>query len=61
MCEPDHRTTYRKVLEWGCQQMIEANDMEQARVVWDRFPVLHHDWRFVGIKNNKKKELLNEQ
>lgn len=59
MVEQDTRTTYRRVLEWGCQQMIEAKDMEQARIVWDRFPVLHKAWQFVGIKNKKKKELLN--
>lgn len=54
----DGKTTERRVLEWGCRRMIEAKDTEQARKVWDSFPYLHKDWRFIALKNRKKNEFL---
>jgi len=57
----DERTTYRRVLEWGCERMLKAQSIEDAQETWESFPVLHSDWVFVGIKDKMKKELSNQK
>ena len=53
----DHKSTYRKVLEIGCNQMLKSEDMNKAQKIWDSFPVLHRNWVFVAIKNKVKNQL----
>lgn len=53
----DHKSTYRKVLEIGSNQLLKSEDMSKAKKIWDSFPVLHGDWIFIAIKNKMKKQL----
>lgn len=54
---PEEQQTYRNVLEIGINQLNKSKDMIQCKKIWDSFPVLQGDWRFITIKNTVKNQL----